>query len=56
MFKSDPNCSVMLISMRAGATSLNLSNANNVIICDPWWNAALEDQATSRVHRIGQTK
>ncbi len=44
----------MLISLRAGGTGLNLNMANNVIIVDPWWNPAQEDQAINRIHRIGQ--
>lgn len=46
----------MIVSLRAGGTGLNLTMANNVMICDPWWNPAHEDQATKRVHRIGQEK
>jgi SNF2 family DNA or RNA helicase len=46
----------LIVSIRAGATGLNLANANNVMICDPWWNPSHEDQAIGRVHRIGQTQ
>lgn len=45
---------VFLISLRAGGTGLNLVGAQVVIHADPWWNVAAEDQATDRVHRIGQ--
>ena len=44
-----------LISLKAGGTGLNLTGATVVIHADPWWNAAAEDQATDRAHRIGQT-
>lgn len=47
---------VFLVSLRAGGTGLNLTNANYVIHMDPWWNPAVEEQATDRAHRIGQTK
>ncbi|AFV03527.1 Superfamily II DNA [Dehalobacter sp. UNSWDHB] len=45
---------VFLISLRAGGTGLNLTGADTVIHFDPWWNPAVEDQATDRAHRIGQ--
>lgn len=51
------NCgenSVFLISLKAGGTGLNLTSADIVIHFDPWWNPAVEDQATDRAHRIGQ--
>ena len=47
---------VFLISLKAGGTGLNLTSANLVIHFDPWWNPAVEDQATDRAHRIGQEK
>ncbi len=47
---------LFLISLKAGGTGLNLTAADTVIHCDPWWNPAVEDQATDRAHRIGQTK
>lgn len=47
---------VMLISLRAGGTGLNLTAADNVFLLDPWWNPAVEDQAADRAHRIGQDK
>jgi len=48
--------SLFLISLRAGGVGLNLTGADYVIHMDPWWNPAVEDQATDRVHRIGQTR
>jgi SNF2 family DNA or RNA helicase len=47
---------VFLISLKAGGTGLNLTAADYVVHTDPWWNPAVEDQATDRAHRIGQTK
>jgi superfamily II DNA or RNA helicase len=47
---------LFLISLKAGGTGLNLTAADTVIHYDPWWNPALEDQATDRAHRIGQDK
>jgi SNF2 family DNA or RNA helicase len=47
---------VFLISLRAGGTGLNLTAADYVIHMDPWWNPAVEDQASDRVHRIGQQR
>ena len=47
---------VFLISLKAGGTGLNLTGADTVIHFDPWWNPAVEDQATDRAHRIGQEK
>ncbi len=47
---------VFLISLKAGGTGLNLTAADHVLHLDPWWNPAVEDQATDRAHRIGQTK
>jgi SNF2 family DNA or RNA helicase len=47
---------VFLISLKAGGVGLNLTGADTVIHFDPWWNPAVEDQATDRAHRIGQTK
>ena len=46
--------SVFLISLKAGGTGLNLTGADMVIHYDPWWNPAVEDQATDRAYRIGQ--
>lgn len=47
---------IFLISLKAGGTGLNLTAADVVIHYDPWWNPAVEEQATDRAHRIGQTK
>lgn len=51
-----PECAVMLVSLRAGNSGLNLTIASHVIILDPSWNPAVEDQAVGRVYRIGQQK
>lgn len=50
------NTPVFLISLKAGGTGLNLTSADIVVHFDPWWNPAVEDQATDRAHRIGQKK
>jgi len=42
--------------MKAGGTGLNLTAADHVFLCDPWWNPAVEDQAADRAHRIGQDR
>lgn len=47
---------LFLISLKAGGTGLNLTAADTIIHYDPWWNPAVESQATARAHRIGQTK
>ena len=47
---------LFLISLKAGGRGLNLTSADTVIHYDPWWNPAVEDQASDRAHRIGQTK
>jgi SNF2 family DNA or RNA helicase len=52
--KGDSN--LFLISLKAGGLGLNLTRADFVILLDPWWNPAVEDQASDRAHRIGQTK
>ncbi|MCD7844845.1 MAG: DEAD/DEAH box helicase, partial [Oscillospiraceae bacterium] len=49
-------CDVFFLSLKAGGTGLNLTAADHVIHFDPWWNAAAEDQATDRAHRIGQDR
>ncbi|MCI2778936.1 DEAD/DEAH box helicase [Clostridium perfringens] len=53
-FNEDSNIKVFLISLKAGGVGLNLTSASVVIHFDPWWNPAVEDQATDRVHRFGQ--
>ena len=55
-FNNNPRVKVFLISLKAGGTGLNLTGADYVIHYDPWWNPAVEDQATDRAYRIGQTK
>ena len=55
-FQSTTTIPVFLISLKAGGVGLNLTGADTVVHFDPWWNPAVEDQATDRAHRIGQTK
>jgi SNF2 family DNA or RNA helicase len=55
-FNEDKTYSAFLISLKAGGTGLNLTGADTVVHFDPWWNPAVEDQATDRAHRIGQSK
>ncbi len=55
-FNNNPDIPVFLVSLKAGGSGLNLTGANVVIHYDPWWNPAVEDQATDRTHRIGQLK
>ena len=55
-FQTDPEAKVMILSLKAGGTGLNLTSATNVIHYDLWWNPAVEDQATDRTYRIGQDK
>jgi len=55
-FQNDVSVKIFLISLRAGGTGLNLTAADYVIHYDPWWNPAVEAQATDRTHRIGQRK
>ena len=55
-FNNDESVQVFLLSLKAGGTGLNLTGADYVIHYDPWWNPAVEDQATDRAYRIGQTK
>jgi SNF2 family DNA or RNA helicase len=53
-FNTDRTIPLFLISLKAGGTGLNLTGADMVIHFDPWWNPAVENQATDRAHRIGQ--
>lgn len=53
-FQNDPSVKVMMISIKAGGTGLNLTAADRVILLDDWWNPAVESQAFARTHRIGQ--
>ena len=55
-FQSDESIPVFLISLKAGGVGLNLTAADTVIHFDPWWNPAVEAQATDRAHRIGQRR
>jgi SNF2 family DNA or RNA helicase len=55
-FQSPDGPPVLLSSLKAGGTGLNLTAADHVFLLDPWWNPAAEDQAADRAHRIGQTR
>jgi SNF2 family DNA or RNA helicase len=55
-FNTQRDIPVFLISLKAGGSGLNLTGADMVIHFDPWWNPAVEDQATDRAHRIGQQR
>ncbi|MBQ3059933.1 MAG: SNF2 helicase associated domain-containing protein [Desulfovibrio sp.] len=55
-FNNNADIPIFLISLKAGGTGLNLTSADYVIHYDPWWNPAVESQATDRTHRIGQTR
>lgn len=55
-FNNTPEIPIFLISLKAGGTGLNLTSADYVIHYDPWWNPAVENQATDRAHRIGQAR
>jgi len=55
-FQSGEGAPVLLISLKAGGVGLNLTAADTVIHVDPWWNPAVEQQATDRAHRLGQTR
>jgi SNF2 family DNA or RNA helicase len=55
-FQDDAGPPVMLLSLKAGGTGLNLTAADHVFLLDPWWNPAAEDQAADRAHRIGQDR
>jgi SNF2 family DNA or RNA helicase len=55
-FQQSETLPLFLISLKAGGAGLNLSAADTVIHFDPWWNPAVEAQATDRAHRIGQTR
>lgn len=55
-FEKDDDTKIMILSLKAGGTGLNLTSATNVIHYDLWWNPAVEDQATDRSYRIGQDK
>ena len=55
-FQAEDGPSILLLSLKAGGTGLNLTAANHVIHFDRWWNPAVEDQATDRAYRIGQRR
>jgi superfamily II DNA or RNA helicase len=55
-FQDEAGPPVMLVSLKAGGTGLNLTAADHVFLLDPWWNPAVEDQAADRAHRIGQDR
>ena len=55
-FESESDPTVLVVSLRAGGRGLNLPAANHVVHFDRWWNPAVEQQATDRVHRLGQRK
>jgi SNF2 family DNA or RNA helicase len=54
-FQSSKDSAVFFISLKAGGFGLNLTAASYVVLFDPWWNPAVENQAIDRTHRIGQT-
>ena len=55
-FQDNDEIRVFLISLKAGGTGLNLTEADYVYLVDPWWNPAVENQAIDRCYRIGQDK
>src|SRR5690606_10046687 len=55
-FQAEGGPPVLLASLKAGGTGLNLTAADHVFLLDPWWNPAAEDQAADRAHRIGQDR
>jgi SNF2 family DNA or RNA helicase len=56
-FQNDPDGpQILILSLKAGGTGLNLTRANHVFHVDRWWNPAVENQATDRAFRIGQTR
>ncbi|KAJ4409948.1 hypothetical protein N0V85_004033 [Neurospora sp. IMI 360204] len=55
-FVEDPDVKVLLVSLKAGNAGLNLTVASRVIVCDPFWNPFIEDQAVDRAYRIGQQR
>jgi superfamily II DNA or RNA helicase len=56
LFQRDAAIPLFFISLKAGGTGLNLTGADTVIHFDPWWNPAVEEQATARAHRLGQAR
>lgn len=55
-FREEPDCPLLLMSLKAGGLGLNLVEADYVFLLDPWWNPAAESQAIDRAHRIGRTR
>ncbi|MGW5360561.1 DEAD/DEAH box helicase [Actinopolymorpha pittospori] len=55
-FQAGQGCPLLIVSLKAGGTGLNLTRATHVLHFDRWWNPAVEDQATDRAYRIGQTR
>eukprot|EP01025_Chloroclados_australasicus_P041985 TRINITY_DN44749_c0_g1_i1.p2 TRINITY_DN44749_c0_g1~~TRINITY_DN44749_c0_g1_i1.p2 ORF type:complete len:161 (-),score=17.25 TRINITY_DN44749_c0_g1_i1:236-718(-) len=55
-FNTDPEVTCFLMSLKAGGVALNLTVASHVMLMDPWWNPAVEQQAQDRIHRLGQYK
>ncbi|KNC79961.1 hypothetical protein SARC_07660 [Sphaeroforma arctica JP610] len=55
-FMTNHTVTIFLVSLKAGGVALNLTEASRVIMCDPWWNPAVENQAMDRIHRLGQTR
>lgn len=55
-FEREPAVTVLIVSLKAAATGLNLTCACNVVLLDLWWNPTVEEQAIDRAHRIGQTR
>lgn len=53
-FQEDPQCKVLLMTLKTGGVGLNLTAADTVFIAEPWWNRSAEEQAIGRLHRIGQ--
>lgn len=56
VFNNNPEYRILLCTYKAGAVGLNLTSANYVLLLEPWWNSATEQQAIARAHRIGQTR
>ncbi len=55
-FKAEDDISIILLSLHAASTGLNMAFANHVVLLDNWWNPTVEDQAVDRAHRLGQQK
>lgn len=55
-FKTKPEVTVLLLSLKAASVGLNITCACHVVLMDLWWNPAVEDQAIDRAHRIGQQR